>query len=232
MRWIDVGWTAFIEDATDFSEFFREQMSVQLMHRFNEQVGKENAVLDIGFMLHVGMTEMNIHYSEGYHWVSADIIGPDSCAREVSIFWHSDSLNSFINLTQSDLITASNICFGFGTDFDTEAYQKYFEMPKLDMQRHQLIFDVEYDFSVYPDLSLAFFFKYQPDTTALRQICKFLTHYIQLGYVSELSPDDDHYTMIIDFQSIPFEDGKAALITALKELSTIPGLSIEMVRIN
>jgi hypothetical protein len=232
MRWIDMGWASFIEDATEFSEAFRMQMAEQLMQQFNALLGKEDGAAKRQFSLFVGMEPMEIHYKDGWYHITVEIIGPDSSSRHLSAHWQSDVFDHSVDLTQSNEVNVNNIRFAFGSDFDKDAFLRYFSMPKLSKKKYELTFDVEYDFALYPDLSLEFHFREEVSADTFSQIRAILVRNIPGAYISELSPDSNGYTAIVDFQAITFKIGKEQLIKALGEMSAAGfGKSIRLIRI-
>ena len=232
MRWIDIGWASFIEDATEFSEAFRVQMTEQLMQQFNILLGKEDGATKRQFSLFVGMEPMDIHYADDWYHITVEIIGPDSCSRHLSAHWQSDVFDHSIDLTQSSAVNTGNIRFTFGSDFDKEAFLRYFSMPKLSKKKYELTFDVEYDFGLYPDISLEFHFAEEVSEDTFNQIRAILVRNIPGAYISGLSQDGNGHTGFVDFQAINFDIGIDQMIKALKEMSVLGlGKSIQRIRI-
>src|ERR1043165_2702747 len=188
----EIGWAHFFNEAMDFSDAFGQQMSEQLRMEFDAALGIKNASKR-GFLLFVGMEDMNVTYLVGGRaQAQVEICCPNSSAIVVTAYWKIKDATGLLVAMKNDSFTGDNIEFGWCDDFDKEHFLQFFT-PKnvLSKGTNGLAFDVEYNFELYPDLSLAIFCKEKFDAGTLKQMQQTIIGAIPGAYVSEINAADD-----------------------------------------
>lgn len=228
-----IGWAFFEKEALEFSESFQVQMSKQLEQRFNHFLNIENVVSDKEFMLFVGSTDMQITYKDGFGFALVEVISSGMFSNYLTAYWRIEDSTKIESATEKTSLDLGNIEFGWCADFDPEVFLKHVSsIQRLDSKKHNIAFDVEYDFNSYPDLSIEFKFKNEPSENELKTIQNTVSHSLPRSYVSEISLIDDKHFCVIDFQNQKFEEGTTDLWEVVNKLNKIDEKEIiELVRI-
>jgi hypothetical protein len=230
----EIGWATFWNDAATFSNSFQQQMQLQLMRKFNTAMGIENAVSERDFLLFIGMEELNIAYKQGgYAHAQVEVIGPDSVTTIAPIYWKVESAGDLLSATKKDTWTEDNIEFGWGEGFDKDYYLSYFT-PKHVMPKgtHGLLFDVEYNLELFPDLGLKIFTTTALSEEELNALYHVLKEHLPEAYVAPITLGEGKYNGMIDFQGMSPDAGLVALGNALEKMRTVQGADkISLLRI-
>ncbi len=215
-----VGWAYFMNEASQYSESFQEEMSKQLEQRFNQFLQIENVASDKGFMLFVGMTDLKIVYQDGYGFGIVEVISPNSFTNYLTFYWKTNDPNKLESAMTLTALDSTSIEFGWCADFNASVFLNYINtVKKLDSKKHNLAFEVEYDFQLFPDLSIEFEFTSKPDDIQLKKIQRIITASLPKAYVSEISQTDEKYLCIIDFQDQEYQEASEQLLDVVKNLN-------------
>ena len=215
-----IGWAFFENEALEFSESFQVQMSKQLEQRFNDFLNIENVVSDKEFMLFVGSSDMKITYKNGFGFALVEVISSGMFSNYVTAYWRLEDSTRIELASKMTSLEPSKIEFGWCADFDPSVFLKHVSSEqKLDTEKYNIAFEVQYDFQSYPDLSIEFKFSSEPSVEELEIIQKKLSSSLPEAYVGDISPSKGNYYCIIDFQGQKFEEGTKDLWQAIKELN-------------
>jgi hypothetical protein len=226
-----VGWAMFWKDAAKFSNSFQNEMSNQLLEKFNLLLGSKDAKNVFKFLLEVGLREMRMMRQKEYMFALVDVISPTSFSKTITAYWKTGISDDLNNATKNDSLNRTNIEFGWCEDFDKEYFLQFIKPKKiLNEKEYDLKFRVEYDYALYPDLSLTFFFRENVQEQDLQKIKKLFDNCLSDAYVSEITNEDGLYLGIIDFQTCSYDIGIKDLQIAFTELSKLP-ISSMIVRI-
>jgi len=220
-------WTMFVNEGAAFTETFREEMATQLLAKFYLMLEIRNEIKRHKFHLHVGMTSLETIYKDGYAFAIVDILTPISMTISVTAYWKPNNGENVENASKLDVWNKENIEFGWCTDFDKNEFTKYLE-PRNVLTKEQLNsnFDYEYDYTLYPDLSLTICFSQKVFEEELTEIASILSTTIKDTYISELtneneimeSDKDDETVGIFDFQDNDFDTSTLQLVEAIKKI--------------
>jgi len=214
------GWAIFDDEASEFSESFKEQMSIQLEKRFNQLLKIDNVVSEKEFMLFVGQSDMKIMYKDGFGYALVEVISSEMFSNYVTAYWRFEDSTRIESATTMRSLDSSNIEFGWCADFDPSVFLKHVSSEqKIDTEKYNIAFAVQYDFQSYPDLSIEFKFSSEPSIEDLETIQKKLTSSLPKAYVGEFSISEGKYFCIIDFQDQKFEEGTKDLWEAINKVN-------------
>jgi hypothetical protein len=226
-----IGWTLFWNDAAQFSNSFQNEMSNQLLEKFNLFLGSNDKNNVFKFLLQVGLTDMKISRDNDYMFALVDIISPTSRSKTLTTYWKTAIESDLNDATKSNSLNGTNIEFGWCEDFDTEYFLQFLKPKKnLDEKAYNLNFRVEYDYTLYPDLSLTFHFTKNVEEQDLQEIKELLETRLSNAYVSEITNEHGLYLGIIDFQNCPYSSGINDLQEAFSDLSKL-SISSEIAKI-
>lgn len=215
------GWAQFWKEAADFSLSFREQMSEQLFLRFYEILGIKDKT-KMRFMLQIGLEDMQISVKDEYAFGLVTVISPTAFARTITAYWKRENKENALNAINDVSLNRLTIEFGWCSDFDKEYFLEFIKPKKqLPKKKNNLNFIVEYDYALYPDLSLTIHTKNELDDQSLKMIHTVLNQHISNTYISEITSEGDQCCGIFDFHDNPYEKGIAELLTAFQELSRL-----------
>lgn len=227
------GWAFFDNEASKFSESFKEQMSKQLEKRFNQFLNIENAVSEYDFMLFVGQSDMQLSYRDGFGFAIVEVISSGMFSNYLTAYWTIADDTQIESATKIISLDSNNIEFGWCTDFDTQIFLEHTTtVQKIDSTKYDFVFDIEYDFQLYPDLSIEFRFNTEPSEQDLETIQKTVTLSLPEAYVGKISLDDGKYISIIDFQNQKFKEGTTDLLEVVNKLNDLAEKEIiDLIRI-
>ena len=219
------GWASFCNEAVAFSETFREEMATQLLKNFYLMLGVEAEVKKhkVDWRLIVGSLPLNTIYQDGYAFAIVEIITPISMSTATTAYWKPKNGEMPENAAHLDIWNNENIEFGWCIDFDKDLYIKYLTPEnRLDKTELNIPFDIEYDFSLYPDLCLTVCFNQKVLKDEIEQIENILLEEVQETYISELtdenqikeSNEDNEIFGMFDFHNNDFEKSTQQLIDA------------------
>src|SRR5690554_278874 len=214
------GWAIYDDEASEFSESFKEQMSIQLEKRFNQFLKIDNVVSEKEFMLFVGQSDMKITYKDGFGFALVAVLSSGMYSNYLTAYWRLEDSTRIESATKLTSLDSSSIEFGWCADFDPKVFLKHVSsIQKLDTKKYNIAFEVEYDFNSYPDLSVEFKFKNEPSEKELEAIQNTVSSSLSRAYVSKISLADDKHYFIIDFQGQKYEEGTADLLELVKKLN-------------
>ncbi len=145
----------------------------------------------------------------------------------MTIYWKVRNNQNLHDLTNNNLLDDKSIEFGWCSDFAKDGLLESLNNKKsLQKEKYKLIFDVEYDYSRYPDLSLTYSFNSAVSEEGLVEIAKVYHQNIANAYVSEITFTGKEYITFIDFQNIPYKKGIKNLLVTLQKLSELEIASI------
>lgn len=215
------GWAQFWGDARNFSEGFREQMSHQLFVTFYHVLGIKDKS-KMRFLLQVGLTDMQTFVKDEYAFGLVTIISPTAQAKTITAYWKRQNKENPLNAISDVSLSPSTIEFGFCSDFDKDFFLAFVKPKKqLSRKKNNLNFTVEYDYALYPDLSMTISTEAALDEETPKMIHEVLNQQLSGAYVSELEGKVNQYHGIFDFHDIPYEKGITQLVLALQELSKL-----------
>lgn len=216
----EIGWATFYNEAVDFSEQFQIQMSEQLEVQFKLMLGIPEKSFENEFMIFVGMMEMKTTVNNDHSFALVEIICPNSFSKLVTAYWRSDKYQDLLKITQTPSISKNDIEFGWCSDFDKDYFLKFFASKnKLNSEKNDISFDVEFDFIVYPDVSIKIVVSEPLKDSEITNIHEMFLQNLSSAYVSELSELENDYSLIIDFQNQPLEDGTKELLNIIQQIS-------------
>ena len=215
------GWAEFWRESANFSKSFREQMSEQLFRKFYEILGIKDKT-KMRFMLQIGLIDMQTILKDEYAFGLVTIISPTAYAKTITVYWKRENKENPLNAINDVSLNPHTIEFGWCSDFDKEFFLEFIKpMKRLPKKRNNLSFTVEYDYTLYPDLSITIYTKNELAEETLKMIHTVLNQHISDTYISEITNEGDQYCGIFDFQNNPYEKGVAELLLALQELSKL-----------
>ena len=215
------GWTEFWREAANFSKSFREQMSDQLFLTFYEILGIKDKS-EMRFMLQVGLKDMKTVVQGEYAFALVTVISPTAFAKTITIYWKKRNGEDPLTAMDDHSLSRSTIEFGWCSDFDKSYFLNFIKPKKqLAREKNNLNFAVEYDYTLYPDLSITIYAKQVLNEENLNIIHAVLSQNISDTYISEITSEGDQYHAIFDFQNNPYEKGTAELLVAFQELSKL-----------
>lgn len=226
------GWAEFWRETANFSKSFREQMSKQLFLKFYSILEVKDKT-KMRFMLQVGLEDMQTVLKDEYAFGLVTVISPTAYAKTITAYWKTGKNENPLNAINDTSLNPSTIEFGWCSDFEKDFFLEFIKPKKrLSKKKNSLNFIVEYDYTLYPDLSLTIYTKNQLDDETLKMIHTVLNQHISNTYISEITSENDQYCGIFDFQNTPYEKGTAELLIALQELSKLKiSSSIEKISI-
>lgn len=226
-----IGWALFWNDAAQFSDSFQSEMSNQLLEKFNLLLGSSDKSNVFKFLLHVGLTDMKMVRQDDYVFALVDPISPTSFSRTITAYWKTSPHDDLNNATKNNSLNRTIIEFGWCEDFDTEYFLQFAKPKKnLDEKAYNLNFRVEYDYTLYPDLSLTFHFSQNVQEQDLQKIKELFENRLSNTYVSEITNEHGLYSGIVDFQNCQYSIGIENLQNAFTDLSKL-SISSEIVKI-
>lgn len=227
MEFVHNGWAMFANEAAAFSGTFREEMAVQLLERFYLMMGIPNPGKQHKFHLQVGLLPLNTICQDGCGFAVVYIVSPDSVATPATAYWMPMNGEPPESASTTNVWNKDNIEFGWCADFDKNNYLTYVR-PGSVLSKEQLgvPFDVEYNYSLFPDLSLTIRFDQKVFEDEILQIESMLAGEIKDTYISGLTNDDEvresdednEIFGILDFQNNDVEIAKQQLIDALVKI--------------
>jgi hypothetical protein len=216
----EIGWAYFYNEALEFSEQFQIQMSKQLELKFKLLLGLSEKSKKNNFMLFVGMEEMKTVNQDGYSFAIIEIICPNSFSKKITAYWAVKNDFDLLNVTQSSNLTEDNIEFGWCSDFDKGYFLNFYNSrKKLNNKENHISFDVEFDFKLFPDLSIKIYPTEKIKDEEIANIRKVFAQNLTCAYVSEITESDNSHSLIIDFQGQAFDEGTDELLKAIQAIS-------------
>ena len=206
MKSTDVGWATFYNEASEvFSPEFQNEMANQLMLKFNAMVGIENYASEKKFMLFVGMRELKTMYQDGYAFSLVEVIAPNSYSKTLTAYWKAQDNKKIVS---SDSANFQNVEFGWCADFDKEFFRSFTKENVIKtINGIELSFKYVSDVQLYPDLTISFEFKQQPNNSQIEEINNILVSTYTESYVSRISEYEGNYSTMIDFQGTEVQIG-------------------------
>ncbi|MCL2131742.1 MAG: hypothetical protein FWH36_04725 [Lentimicrobiaceae bacterium] len=222
-EWAFSGWALFCDEAAAFSDTFREEMATQLLKKFYLMLGitTEIKIHKVKFRLMVGGTPLKTIYKDGYAFAMVEIINPISLSKAVTAYWKPKNGELSENAVHINVWNSENIEFGWCVDFDKNDYIRYLKPEnRLDKKQFDIPFDIEYDFSLYPDLVLTICFNQKVFKNEIEQIENILSEEIKKAYISELtnenqtkeSNEDNEIFGMFDFHNDDFTEATQQII--------------------
>lgn len=220
-------WAMFANEAALFSSTFREEMASQLQDRFYSTLGITHDIKRPKFSLHAGLQPLKTIYKDGYGFALVYITTPVALSTPVTAYWKPLNEIAAENAPAIDNWNNDNIEFGWCTDFNNEDYTPYLK-PRNIYSRNETNakFEIEYDYTLYPDLSFTICCSEKIFEGEINEIEKILSTTIKNTYISELtnqddikeSDDDNEIVGIFDFQDNDFEVSKQQLFEAFQKI--------------
>lgn len=220
-------WAMFVNEAALFSDTFREEMASQLQDSFYSMLGVENDIKRPKFRLHAGLQPLKTIYKDGYGFALVYIINPIALSTPVTAYWKPLNEVKAENAAEIDIWKNDNIEFGWCTDFNNEDYTLYLKPRNIYSRKEtNAKFEIEYDYTLYPDLSFTICCSEKIFEDEINEIEKILSATIKDTYISELtnqedkkeSDDDNEVVGILDFQDNDFEVSKHQLFEAFQKI--------------
>jgi hypothetical protein len=216
----EIGWAYFYNEALEFSDQFQIQMSKQLELKFRLMLGLTSKSKKNKFMLFVGMEEMKTVNQDGYSFALIEIICPNSFSKKITAYWKVKNDIDLLSVTQSNKLTDNEIEFGWCSDFDKDYFLKFYNSrKKLNKEENNISFDVEFDFKLFPDLSIKIYPIGKLQEEQIANIRKAFVQNLTCAYVSEITKSEDSHSLIIDFQDQAFDAGTDELLKAIQAIS-------------
>lgn len=232
-------WAIFATEAALFSHTFREAMASQLQDRFYAMLAISHDIKRRKFSFHAGLQPLRTIYNDGYGFALVYISNPVGLSTAVTAYWKPLNEITAENAPAIDNWNNDNIEFGWCTDFDNEDYTPYLK-PRNIYSRNETNakFEIEYDYTMYPDLSFTICCSEKIFEDEIIEIEKILSATIKDTYISELtnqddireSDDENEIVGIFDFQDNDFDVSKQQLFEAFQKIGqTEVGQKIERV---
>jgi len=217
----EIGWAYFYNEALEFSDQFQIQMSKQLELKFRLMLGLTSKSKKNKFMLFVGMEEMKTVNQDGYSFALIEIICPNSFSKKITAYWKVKNDLDLLSVTQSNKLTDNEIEFGWCSDFDKDYFLKFYNSrKKLNIEENNISFDVEFDFKLFPDLSIKIYPTEKIQDEEIANVRKAFTQNLTCAYVSEITESENSHSLIIDFNDQSFNEGTDELLEAIQAISS------------
>lgn len=186
-------WASFRNvDKMDFSTSFMKEMSHQLKHKFENELGFENCIDELGFSLMVGEVDSIIIRENDTFKLNVEIQNSYDRTWTLSCNWTSKNYNDSIEIHKTD-IAGKTIEFSWGNDFPKDEFLKIINSRQsFPKSESNLKFDLDIYYDVYPPETCQFIFINPPKKKELKEINKFFRSY-QISHLYFLYGDLTDY---------------------------------------
>lgn len=225
-------WATFTKEAGGFSDSFRQVMASQLEEKFYLMLEvTQEKIKRPKFQLTVGLLPMKTIYKDGYAFALVYITDPVAFATPVTAYWRPLENVNVESATELDIWDNENIEFGWCTDFNVENYMPYLKPRNIyPKQQTGTSFLIEYDYTLYPDLTLIICCSEKIPEGEIEEIEKILSASIKDTYISELTTDEDEkesdnnneIIAVLDFEDNDFEVSKQQILDAFQKIGQSP----------
>jgi len=206
----EIGWVGFYNKAhTDFSESFKRQFSTQLEYAFNAMTEIDNYAEVRGFLVLVGMEEMQLSYKDGFGFGVLELITPYSESVPQTFFWKTKDVE---NTFKRDDFNEDNIKIGFCVDFKKDFFRNFRKRKAVrTLNGTKLKFKYIEELDLYPDQSISIEFESNPLQSEIEELRSELQKCLVESFVSDANLDENIMRIALDFQGTEFNNGKKQL---------------------
>lgn len=204
-------WIIYIgQKELNFSEYFKQELSNQLLEIFEYYIEEKNILKKHFFALFINTDEIEINVNEDYVYTKIGILSPDSLNREITIGWKSKSFENKINI-HSGVTEKNDIEFFYFTDFPTEELKSYI-LKKGKSNQQSKEFQTQIKLDLFPDLFMKFILKSEVSESEVSEINKIvsenITKHFNTCYVSNFVENHIMFDFQIDSSNFNIKDLK------------------------
>ncbi len=235
-----IGWASFFDEHTDeFSLSFKYELAKQLFEKGSTETGIRGFDKHY-FQILVGIENLEMRQVDNHIFALISFIVPPALSIPVWIYWTSKELD-ITNLHTQEVSNIS-VEFHWGSQFPKgEILENLKPFKKERKEKSGLIFDVEYYYNGFPDISFEIYFQTAPKRLQIESIRKFFIEFVEqwnrenkdksIYYLGELTlKEGKAWEIIFDFGA---ENSNKIIKILLKELSrTLNSNEIEMIRVH
>lgn len=192
-------WIIYIgEEELNFSEYFKQELSIQLLKIFEFYIEEKDVLERYFFALFINFYEMEIIANDDYVHTKIGILSPDSCNRAITIGWKSKCFENKIDI-HSRLTKENDIQFFYFTDFPTEELKSYILKKESDKQCGG--FQTQIRLELFPDLTMKFVLKTEFSSDEISETNEIVNENIKKHFSNCYVSDFNANQIMLDFQT-------------------------------
>jgi hypothetical protein len=227
------------ENELNFTEYFKEELSRQLLKILEYELNSENLLKKYFFALLIKPYGLQIKQRDDYSHMEIEILTPDSMSRTITIGWKSSSFSDKLKI-HTDITEGDEIQFCYFNDLPIEELKRYLTKKQRLTQEIETGFEYRVNYESFPNLNMKIGAQREfnlEDITKINQIVEEnRAKYASNCYVSEFFEGNVMFDFQVDINNFKgndlvsvekFFDGIAKQISSSKFNQNIDYIIVE-----